>query len=129
MVGMENAVVETVSELEAAISAARKSVENDLWSCGGSQIAELLRQVHQFRAQVESMELYLVRQVVLRGIPVEVGAVDPRASLMGALVMSPAEATVTVKLAETLGGRLADTGAALAKGRSAATGLGRSSTW
>jgi hypothetical protein len=35
---------------------------------------------------------------------------------MGALTMSPAEATVIVKLAEALGGRLADTGAALADG-------------
>jgi hypothetical protein len=35
---------------------------------------------------------------------------------MGALTMSPAEATVTMKLAEALGGRLVDTGAALAAG-------------
>jgi hypothetical protein len=63
------------------------------------------------------MELHLVREVISRGIPAEVGAVNPRAYLMGALTMSPAEATVTVKLAEALGGRLADTGAALAEGQ------------
>jgi hypothetical protein len=113
---MENAVVEVVSELEAAISAARKSVENDLWSCAGVQVSDLLVTVHRFRAQVESMELHLVREVISRGIPAEVGAVNPRAYLMGALTMSPAEATVTVKLAETLGGRLVDTRAALAAG-------------
>ncbi len=62
------------------------------------------------------MELCLVREVISRGIPADVGAVDPRAYLMGALTMSPAEATVTVKLAEALGGRLADTGEALAEG-------------
>ncbi len=113
---MENAVVETVSELEVAISAARKSVENDLWSCAGVQVSDLLGRVHRLRAQVESMELHLVREVISRGIPAEVGAVDPRAYLMGALTMSPAEATVTVKLAEALGGRLVDTGEALADG-------------
>jgi hypothetical protein len=116
MVGMENAVVDAVSELEASISAARKSVENDLWSCAGSQVSDLLGRVHRLRAQVESMELHLVREVIGRGIPAEVGAVDPRAYLMGALTMSPAEATVIVKLAEALGGRLAETGAALAEG-------------
>jgi hypothetical protein len=116
MVGMENVVVDTVSELEAAISAARKSVENDLWSCSGSQVGELLGQAHRLRAQVESLELHLVREVIDRGIPAEVGAVDPRAYLIGALTMSPAEATITVKLAEALGGRLVDTGAALAAG-------------
>ncbi|HEX3825861.1 MAG TPA: DUF222 domain-containing protein [Sporichthyaceae bacterium] len=113
---MENAVVEAVSELEAAISAARKSVENNLWSCAGSQVSDLLGRVHRLRAQAESMELHLVREVISRGIPAEVGAVNPRAYLMGALTMSPAEATVTVKLAEALGGRLADTGEALAEG-------------
>jgi hypothetical protein len=76
----------------------------------------LLGQVHRLRAQVESIELYLVREVVSRGIPAEVGAVDPRAYLIGALTMSPTEATVTVKLAEALGGRLVDTGEALAEG-------------
>jgi hypothetical protein len=116
MVGMENVVVGAVSELEIAVNTARKSVENDLWSCSGEQVGELLGQVHRLRAQVESMELVLVREVVSRGIPADVGAVDPRAYLMGALTMSPAEATVMVKLAEALGGRLADTGAALAEG-------------
>ena len=116
MVGMENAVVEVVSELEAAVSAARKSVENDLWSCAGVQVSDLLGRVHRLRAQVESMELHLVREVISRGIPADVGAVDPRAYLMGALTMSPAEATLTVKLAEALGGRLVDTGEALAEG-------------
>jgi hypothetical protein len=77
----------------------------------------LLGLVHRLRAQVESMELHLVREVISRGIPAEVGAVNPRAYLMGALTMSPAEATITVKLAEALGGRLADTGEALAEGQ------------
>ncbi|HEX3825953.1 MAG TPA: DUF222 domain-containing protein, partial [Sporichthyaceae bacterium] len=113
---MENAVVEVVSELEAAITAAWKSVENDLWSCAGVQVSDLLVKMHRFRAQVESMELHLVREVISRGIPADVGAVNPRAYLMGALTMSPAEATITVKLAEALGGRLVDTGAALAAG-------------
>jgi hypothetical protein len=112
---MEN-VVGVVSELGIAVSAARKSVENDLWSCSGAQVSELLSQVHRLRAQVDSTELHLVREVIDRGIPAEVGAVDPRAYLIGALTMSPAEATVTVKLAEALGGRLVDTGAALAEG-------------
>ena len=116
IVGMENAVVGAVSELGAAVSAARKSVENDLWSCAGVQVSDLLVKVHRLRAQVESMELHLVREVITRGIPTDVGAVNPRAYLMGALLMSPAEATVTVKLAEALGGRLVDTGEALAEG-------------
>jgi hypothetical protein len=116
MVGMENVVVGAVSELETVVSAARKTIENDLWSCGGSQVTDLLGQIHRLRAQVESMELCVVREVISRGIPAEVGAVDPRAYLIGALTMSPAEATVIVKLAEALGGRLADTGAALASG-------------
>jgi hypothetical protein len=62
------------------------------------------------------MELHLVREVIDRGILAEVGAVDPRAYLMGALLMSPTEATVTVKPAEAVGDRLVDTGAALAQG-------------
>src|ERR1700743_2239927 len=117
MVGMDNVVVEVVSELGIALSSARKSVENDLWSCSGAQVVDLLGQVHRLRAQIESMELHLVREVIERGIPAEVGAVNPRAYLIGALTMSPAEASVTVKLAEALGGRLADTGEALAGGQ------------
>jgi hypothetical protein len=113
---MENAVVGSVSELETAVTSARKTVENDLWSCGSAQVAELLGTVHRLRAQVDSMELDLVREVDVRGIPAEVGAIDTRAYLTGALTMSPAEATVTVRLAEALGGRLADTGEALAEG-------------
>src|ERR1700753_718229 len=116
MVGMENVVVGAVSEVEVAVSAARKSVENDLWSCAGVQVSDLLVRVHRLRAQVESMELHLVREVISRGMPADVGAVNPRAYLMGALTMSPAEATVTVKLAEALGSRLVDTGEALAEG-------------
>ncbi len=80
------------------------------------QVSDLLVRVHRLRAQVESMELHLVREVDSRGIPAEVGAVDTRTYLMGALTMSPAEATVTVKLAEALGGRMVDTGEALAEG-------------
>jgi hypothetical protein len=114
---MENAVVDAISELEVVVSAARNSIENDLWSCAGARVSELLGLVHRLRAQVESIELSLVREVISRGIPAEVGAVDPRAYLMGALTMSPAEATVTVKLAEALGARLVDTGDALAEGR------------
>src|ERR1700761_7736968 len=113
---MENAVVEAVSELEVAVSAARKSVDKDLWSCAGGQVSDLLGRGHRLREQVESMELHLVREVISRGSPAEVGAIDTRTYLMGALTMSPAEATVTVKLAEALGGRLVDTGAALADG-------------
>ena len=113
---MENAVVDAVSELQTAVNTARKSVENDLWSGAGGQVLDLLGQVHRLRAQVESIELHLVGEVISRGIPAEVGAVDPRAYLIGALTMSPAEATVTVKLAEALGSRLVDTGAALADG-------------
>jgi hypothetical protein len=116
MVGMENAVVGAVSELGIAVNTARKLTENDLWSCAGVQVPDLLGRVHRLRAQVESMELHLVREVIDRGIPAEVGAVDPRAYLMGALTMSPAQATVTVRLAEALGGRLVDTGEALAEG-------------
>jgi hypothetical protein len=61
---MENAVVGSISELEIAVNAARKLIENDLWSCAGVQVSELLGQVHRLRAQVESMELHLVREVV-----------------------------------------------------------------
>ncbi len=71
---------------------------------------------YRLRAQVDSLELHLVREVVSRGIPAEVGAVDPRAYLMGALTMSPTEAAATVKMAEAFGLRLSDTGAALAEG-------------
>jgi hypothetical protein len=117
MVGMENAVVDAVSELETVVSAARKSVGNDLWSCSGSQVGELLGRVHRLRAQVESIELCLVREIDVRGIPAEVGAIDTRAYLMGALTMSPTEASVTVKLAGALGSRLEDTGEAFAEGR------------
>jgi hypothetical protein len=81
-----------------------------------AQVSDLFLQVHRLRAQAVSLELCLVREVVERGIPAEVGAVDPRAYLMGALTMSPTEASVTVKLAEALGGRLADTGALLSEG-------------
>jgi hypothetical protein len=113
---MENAVVVGVSELETVVTVARKLVENDLWSCAGAQVTDLLGRLHRLRARVESLELHLVREVVSRGIPADVGAVDPRAYLMGALTMSPADATVTVKLAEALGGRLVDTGVVLADG-------------
>jgi hypothetical protein len=72
--------------------------------------------LHRLRAQIESMELTVLREVIERGVPAEVGAVDARSYLIGALTMSPAEAATTVKLAEALGSKLADTGAALAEG-------------
>src|SRR6201995_5570408 len=113
---MENKVVGSGSKLETAITGARKSVENELWSCGSAQVTELLRRVHRLRAQVESIELDLVREIDTRGIPADVGAIDTRTYLIGALTMSPAEAATTVKLATAFGGRLADTGQALAEG-------------
>jgi hypothetical protein len=114
---MENAVIDAVSELETAVTAARKLVENDLWSCGSAQVMQLLARVHRLRAQVESIELDLVGEIDGRGIAAEVGALDTRAYLMGALTMSAAEASTTVKLAQAFGSRLVDTGEALAEGR------------
>ncbi|HEX3611387.1 MAG TPA: DUF222 domain-containing protein, partial [Sporichthyaceae bacterium] len=93
---MDNAVLGSVSEFETALTVARKYLENDLWSCSGGQVVELLRDWHQVRAQIESVELCLVREVIERGVP--------------------AEAATVVKLAEALGSKLADTGAALAEG-------------
>src|ERR1700759_2516481 len=113
---MENKVVGSGSKLETAITGARKSVENELWSCGSAQVTELLARVHRLRAQVESIELDLVREIDTRGIPADVGAIDTRTYLIGALTMSPAEAATTVKLAQAFGGRLGDTGQALAEG-------------
>ncbi|HEX3612144.1 MAG TPA: DUF222 domain-containing protein, partial [Sporichthyaceae bacterium] len=72
--------------------------------------------MHRLRAQVESMELAVLREVIERGVPAEVGAVDAHSYLIGALTMSPTEAATTVKLAEALGSKLADTGLALAEG-------------
>src|SRR6201995_766704 len=117
VVGMEEVVVGSVSELRTAVDAARKMVGNELWSCSGTAVTELLARVHRLRAQVESMELDLIREVDSRGIPGEVGAIDTRAYLIGALTMSPAEAATTVKLAQAFGSRLVDTGEALAEGR------------
>jgi hypothetical protein len=113
---MDNAVVGSVSKFRDALNTVRKYVENDLWSCSGGQVVELLRDWHQVRAQVESVELCLVREVMERGVPAEIGAVDARSYLIGALTMSPAEAATTVRLAEAFGSKLADTGLALAEG-------------
>ncbi|HEX3614113.1 MAG TPA: hypothetical protein VHU88_20675, partial [Sporichthyaceae bacterium] len=70
---MDNAVLGSVSEFETALSVARKYLENELWSCSGSEVSDLLRQLHRLRAQIESMELTVLREVIERGVPAEVG--------------------------------------------------------
>jgi hypothetical protein len=85
---MENTVLAAVPDLETAVGAARKHVEHDLWSVAGGQVGDLLGRLHRLRAQVEAIELCLVREVGARGMPAEVGAVDTRTYLMGALTVS-----------------------------------------
>jgi hypothetical protein len=100
-------VVDSVSEVRAAVTAVRKLVDNDLWSGSGRGVLGL---VHRLRAQVESMELGLVGEIDSRGILAEVGAVDTRAYLMGALTMSAAEASTAVKPAQAVRAAAAERG-------------------
>src|ERR1700761_6494160 len=114
---MESAVLGSVSEFRDALNTVQKYLDNDLWSCSGGQLVELLRDWHRLRAQVDSVQPSLIREVIARGIPAQLGAVDARSFLTGALTMSPTEATSSVKLAQALGTDLLDTATALAQGR------------
>jgi len=101
------------ADLESAVVEFRKRFNDGAWQLAEADVVDLTQRHHRLVAQLQSIELGLVRELDTRGVPDSLAACSTRAYLSGSLRISPQLASEQTRMATALAERYPDTAAAL----------------
>ncbi len=110
-------LLDDFAAMQAAISACRKRLGEDLWRLADTEVVSLVRDLHVAESQVAAMSVQVVQDATERSVPDGTGASSTRAWLTQLLRITPRAAKERVRLAAGFADRFGETGAALGEGR------------
>ncbi len=103
--------------MQAAISACRKRLDEDLWRLADAEVVSLVRGLNVAESQLAAMSVQVVQDATERSVPDATGATCTRAWLTQLLKLTPRAAKERARLAAAFDDRFGATGAALGEGR------------
>ncbi len=110
-------VTEAQESLDAALTELAAIADDRRWTMSEVELLKLRRSLEATAARLTAVSLGVTREIEERGAATRVGASGTVAWLMGSLRMHPGAARQELRMAESLAGGMAATGAALASGR------------